>query len=85
MAKLKKVGKVAKTSSPEEIHARIWSLDMKSFGKMGVDEFLILQEKANSEDRKHLDGIMKRLELETTVRRIVREELAKLQPAPARA
>jgi len=72
MTKLKKL-----SVTSEEIRARIFALDMKSFVKLDVGEFMLLREGADFEGRKKLDYLMRRGEIENFARGIAREEIAK--------
>ncbi len=84
MAKIMKAERVTEAWCLDEIHARIRSIDLKSYGSIDVDEILILREKANHADARQLDCFMKQHELESTVRRIVKEELWKVQATALR-
>jgi len=70
-------GKQRPPTGPEAIRARIFSLDTKTLGKMGADEFWALREGADFEGRKKLDYILNRMQVEGFARGVVREELAK--------
>jgi len=72
MTKLKKL-----SVTSEEIRARIFALDMKSFVKLDVGEFMLLREGADFEGRKKLDYLMRRGEIEGFARSVAREEIAK--------
>jgi len=77
MTKLKKVGAVRVTSTPEEIKARIFALDAKTMEKMGVEEFFFLRKEADEDGRKKLDYLIRKMEIENFARGIAREEIAK--------
>jgi len=69
--------KTTKVTGPEAIRALIMGLDMKSFVKLDVGEFMLLREGADFEGRKKLDYLMRRGEIEGFARGVVQEELAK--------
>jgi len=75
--KQKSKGKQKLPTTPEAIHARIWAIDTKTMGKMGAGEFALLLDKANYEDRRHLEYLLSRFQTEGLVRRVVKEEFAK--------
>lgn len=60
---------------PEAINARIITLDTKAMRKMDVGEFWLLRESADTEGRRKLDYLLRRMEIEGFARGVVREEL----------
>ena len=84
MTKLKEKDRRKPPMGPEAILSRIMGLDMKSFAKLGVDEFMFLREGADFEGRKKLTYLMRRQEIESFARGVFREEFAKAKLKDAR-
>ena len=77
MTKLKEKDRRKPPMGPEAILSRIMGLDMKSFVKLDVGEFMLLREEADEDGRKKLDYLMRRGEIEGFARSVAREEIAK--------
>jgi hypothetical protein len=69
--------KQKKSAKEKTIERQIWNLDTAALLKMDTIDFCVLRDRADAEGRRKLDYLLNRASLETTIRRIVQEELAK--------
>jgi len=68
-----------KTTAEKKLWAKIHAIDTKTMLKMQVAEFCGLLEQANQEQRKNLFYKLERAGLDSFIRGVVREELAKVK------